>query len=107
MKIINFYKKNKRWYLNMNIPFVTEAQKEMVAGADTLLEDLSGGRDRVTIQVSTQKRIISGYTLLTKIHSAGLQFGATYSNFLRTIWLCPVTLLVFLRYPQYIQYKLI
>ena len=35
MKTLNFYKKNKRWYLNMNIPFVTEAQKEMVAGADT------------------------------------------------------------------------
>ena len=106
MKTLNFYKKNKRWYLNMNIPFVTEAQKEMVAGADTLLEDLSEGHDTVSVQVSTRKKILDGFTMLTKVHSDGLQYGATYTNLLKTIWLCPVTLLVFLRYPQYLQYKL-
>lgn len=50
-----------------------------------------------------------GYVKLTQIES-GLTEGSTYSvsglaGFNRNIWLCPVTLFVFGKYPKYIYLK--
>ena len=85
----------------------------MVAGADDLCSALSDNDLNVKVKaIPTQKEKdleSEGYIKLTQIES-GLTTGSTYTvtgleGFNRNIWLCPVTLFVFGKYPKYIYLK--
>ena len=87
----------------------------MVKGADVLLAQLAGQKDEIWIEGSTKP--IAGYDdVLDRVKKLGLAKGAIYKgNKIKinykileenNLWLCPVTLFVFLRYPKRIYYKL-
>ena len=85
----------------------------MVAGANDLCSALSDNDLNVKVKaIPTQKEKdleSEGYIKLTQIES-GLTTGSTYTvtgleGFNRNIWLCPVTLFVFGKYPKYIYLK--
>ena len=109
MKKISFYNRNGRWFADLPEYIAqggTEDDCEMVAGADSWLEYLSKGSDRVTLSLSTSPL----RNKLTLYESD--EFGATYiahdyneEIFNHRLWLCPVTLFVFGEYPQTIYYE--
>ncbi len=85
----------------------------MVAGADTLLDLLNDGSNRVEIEVAYED--FEGASLLSRLDWR-LTGGANYwfvpceddyeddfDGF--KVWLCPVTLFVFGSYPKYIYFK--
>ncbi len=120
MRKYRFYRNERGWYIDLKwFPFNKE-YLAMVAGADTLLDILAGGEDEVTLQVSTS---VFPYAdgVIEKHVSTGLSDGAFYftrpgyTHFKADeiqaeapmIWLCPVTLWVFLKYPKKIYYKIL
>lgn len=103
---LTFKKDAQGWYAV--VPKHTRAQNAMVAGADTLIERLSGGRDEVTMRfrtVEAPKGSSLGeplFRLKRIVHDA---FGATYLTFgLGVIplpaWLCDVTESVLGEHPK-------
>lgn len=83
----------------------------MVGGADKLCSYLADGRQaiRVDIIASKSSLSLSGYGFLIKTY-CNLFYGADYDatgfeNFHRSVWICPVTLIVMGRYPKYIYVK--
>ncbi|MBR4219126.1 MAG: hypothetical protein IKR71_08820 [Bacteroidales bacterium] len=99
------------WYIDFpNWPF-DHHNLMMVAGADDLCAELSDNDRYVKVHVipTNKEECHDGYVKLTQIES-GLTEGSTYSvsglaGFNRNIWLCPVTLFVFGKYPKYIYLK--
>ena len=83
----------------------------MVGGTDKLCSYLADGKQTVRVEVIANKVSLPllGYGLLTKTYS-NLFYGANYDatgfeNFHRSVWICPVTLIVMGRYPKYIYVK--
>lgn len=81
----------------------------MVAGADTLLDELSNGKDEVFLEVSLTPQ--ENFETLQRIEIKGWG-GAdykleTYKNkpVKRQIWLCNVTKYVFNDFPKLIYFK--
>lgn len=112
-KILKFNKeKDGHWYIDLpNWPFAHH-NLMMVAGADDLCEHLSDNGKNVAIKVITNSKpeIKENWGKLSKIESS--LFGATYKvenikNFNKNIWLCPVTLFVFKKYPKNIYIKVL
>lgn len=107
------------WYIDLPKFPLNKEWLKMVAGADTLLDKLSEGKDEVTLKISTRK-FEDFDNLLIKRFKLGLFKGAVYeggtpllipfndvfddSNLL---WLCPATLWVFWRYPKKIYFKVV
>lgn len=86
----------------------------MVKGADALLGQLAGNENEIWIEGSA--RPIAEYTdVLDRVKKLGTARGAIYKgnrikiNYTileeNNLWLCPVTLFVFLHYPKKIYYK--
>lgn len=120
MRKYRFYKNEQGWFIDLKwFPF-SKAYLAMVAGADVLLDILSDGKDEITLQVSTSPIPYSDGAIEKQV-STGLADGAFYytregytslkADVIKKkapmIWLCPVTLWVFLRYPKKIYYKLV
>lgn len=113
MKEIEFYKKENRWYANLPDYISsggTEADCEMVSGADEWLDYLSKNGNSITLILSNEP-IQEQLVLIDKSESD--EFGATYMAYTykeedvnQQIWLCPVTLFVFGEYPKVIYYKI-
>lgn len=93
--IISFYKEADRWYAD--IPSISKEDCEMVQGADLLLNRLSLGYDKVTIDFSDvdNGNYIYRYHLIE--HNDD---GGTYTNGNETFWLCNVTHDVFVEHPK-------
>lgn len=103
---ISFYKDGFEWYAD--VPFIAKAHNLMVAGADTFLEDISNGKDRVTLEIAinpTPKQIEKGeYFLKRTKHDF---WGGTYDVYdgyskepMHTLWLCNVTHFVCGHHPR-------
>ena len=86
----------------------------MVKGADVLLDKLAENENEIWLEAST--RYIPEYTdVLDRVKKLGLAKGSIYKgnkikiNYAiseeNNLWLCPVTLFVFLHYPKKIYYK--
>jgi len=123
MKKYRFYRTDcpitgdRRWWIDLpRFPF-DKSWLEMVLGADTLLDIISEGKEEVFVRVS-QWPFFGWDYLLVREKKLGLMEGALYeSSFLpiknedfggeNILWLCPVTLWVFLRYPKKIYIKII
>lgn len=116
MRKYRFYKNELGWFIDLKwFPF-NKAYLAMVAGADTLLDRLANGESEITLQIDTAPIPYSdGY--LEKHVSTGLFHGAHYYTRegynklnivdIRTVWLCPVTLWVFWKYPKKIYFKIV
>ena len=115
MRTFKFYKNELGWFIHLKYFPFNVAYCAMVAGADDLIESLANGKKEIYLQISTRK--IKGYTeVIRKVKGLGLGSGAVYSpenTVLKTdifdgqnlLWLCPVTLFVFFRYPNKIYIK--
>jgi hypothetical protein len=113
MAIYKFIKDEKGWYIDLQGSPFDRTLKGMVRGADTLLDILAEGRSEVRVDASTFP--VEGYERLDRKDFVNFGFrGANYfaekykeKRINHNLWLCPVTLWVFLRYPKYIYYKVI
>ena len=83
----------------------------MVGDASMLIQLMSGGEDYVSFDVLPSKKEIEeeGLIKLT-LYKSSITGGGYYSTHvgemkLAHVWLCPVTLFVLGRYPQYIYFK--
>ena len=95
----DFYRDSTGWYIDfpefLAMGLGTKADLAMVAGADTMLEYLGGGRSRVTMNFSDQE--IPNNQIQLKM-SAKNGWGATYTTNIQeipTVWLCNVTKVIF------------
>ena len=121
MKKYRFYKlwdsleenRNYNWFIDLpNFPF-DKTWLAMVAGADTLLDKLSEGKDEVTLLVSTKPFPYTDGHLVKKFSklTGGGIYDVKHISIGETevgedaLWLCPATLWVFLRYPEKIYFK--
>lgn len=108
MRNYRFYKEEGDWFIDLPEYLEEEcgtvADLQMVAGADTLLEHLSQGKDEVFIVFANQ--FFDGYNLLlikigdpgkeewmTEISSGAFYEAAYHSP--KIIWLCDVVKYVF------------
>lgn len=100
---VNFYKRDNRWYADLPDYIEsggTEEECEMVLGADTWLDILSNGKDRVSIFIG------EGTGVLTLIEKDNV--GATYATSIGlNVWLCNVTVFVLGHFPEKIIYKVL
>jgi hypothetical protein len=83
----------------------------MVADASRLIQYMSDGKDYVTFDVVPSKKELEedGLTRLS-LYESSIAGGGYYSTQvddvkLNRVWLCPVTLFVLGRYPQYIYFR--
>ena len=116
-----FYKEDGVWYIDLpkflEAGLGTKANLMMVAGADQLLDNLSGNKDEVTLRYSNHifkghqeviQRTNLGYDkdYLDSVGHApvdgGAYYSATYTN--QSLWLCPVTKYVFDGYYPLVIY---
>ena len=112
---IHFIKVNRLWYCD--IPHWPKAffdNAQMVAGAARLLESMSEGKDEVTVEVAFDEKYLKGLPngyYKARRTAYALTKGAFYDvmalNFMSNIWICPVTLFVLGKYPQFIYFKTI
>lgn len=83
----------------------------MVADASRLIQMMSNGEDYVTFDVTPSKKELQEEGLIKlSLYKSSLTGGGYYSTQvgdvkLTHVWLCPVTLFVLGRYPQYIYFK--
>lgn len=115
MRKYRFYKDEYGWFIDLKrFPF-NRAYLAMVQGADTLLENIAQGKNEITLQISTSPIPYSD-GVIEKTQSLGIFGGAFYTEdkgynaterpLVNSLWLCPVTLWVFLRYPKRIHFKI-
>ena len=102
---ISFYKDGNEWYAD--VPFIPKANNLMVAGADTFLEDMSNGSERVTLKIvsNPSAKDIEGCDYYLKMTKHDF-WGGTYDVYdgyskepMHTLWLCNVTHFVCGRHP--------
>lgn len=106
------------WYIDLpRFPF-NKAWLAMVAGADTLLDQLSEGGNKITLQIETSPIPYSdGMLVKEEENLQGTLSGRMYKGLtgytesdnskVESIWLCAVTLWVFWKYPKKIYYKIV
>ena len=98
-KTIEFFKENNKWYADLP---GDQEENEMMEGADTLLQYLSEGHDRINLVVSTTKDSENPLHLTRIEHT---DCGATYmlgSDPKDTVWLCNVVHTVFKDHPKHL-----
>ena len=113
--VLKFNKtQESRWYIDLPEWPGDLAELEMVAGADLLLDLLSGySKLCVELEVSTEELPDCGCLNLLSVGKDLVHDGAYYAlanlrsgivtNF--NIWLCPVTLFVLGEYPHQIFFR--
>lgn len=83
----------------------------MVAGADTLLDTLSNGKNEVLVDISTEpKEGFETLKLTEKKAFGGADYLLeTYQNkkVNHEMWLCDVTKFVFSNFPEKIYFKIV
>ena len=97
-KEIRFYRSGTEWFAD--VPQHTKAENQMVAGADTLLEEVSDGADEVFVVLSSDIPNPDEWKLHLHIVEHD-KFGATYKvkaagqEGVQIAWLCNVMHTVF------------
>lgn len=114
------------WYINLPEYIEQGGHPEdlqMVLGADSLLDDISGGDNFVTVEISNIASLASfqikehahiGLTKIEQSEMGGAYYTVDSNKFCpkklhtKLLWLCPVTLFVFEgKYPKFIGVKII
>lgn len=116
MRQYRFYKNELGWFIDIKYFPFNKAYLAMIAGADDLLDLLAEGKNEITLKISTSPIPYSD-GMLERHVKLGLFQGAFYfsregymnrgTSAIESVWLCPVTLWVFLKYPKKIYYKII
>ena len=109
---VSFKKVYGNWYCDIKgWPEKFFPNSLMVADASRLIQYMSDDKDYVTFDVvpSKKERQEEGFIKLL-LYKSSLTGGGYYSTQigdvkLNHVWLCPVTLFVLGRYPQYIYFK--
>jgi hypothetical protein len=98
--VFNFYKNKYRdWYIDLPEYPGPKEDLQMVAGADTLLDFLSGNTNSFTGIVS--KTFIPEAIVISRDYQKPEpKEGEYYLYGELSIWLCPVTQFVFNEYPE-------
>ena len=110
---LTFVKENGNWFYDFKNWGFSHDNLMMVAGADELCELYSGGNDRFTINIVASRIPLDK---LKETHtefkgeewpddysfSDRILYGRNYESSERDMWICPVTLFVLGRYPNYI-----
>jgi hypothetical protein len=107
-----FYKEpDNRWYIDLPGFEGDQAELEMVAGADTMLDIISEGMDSVKLLLSTEYFVNSDTLEFIRL-AYEYGNGAFYLlkemrgiEFNMEIWLCSVTTYVFGDYPPEIYFS--
>lgn len=117
MKAIHkFYKEQDgRWYIDLpeylEEGVGTKANLEMVAGAETLLNELSDNESSILIEMTDEPNghwNNVNYFTLRKAKNNPFELGATYIyEDESVVWLCPVCEWVFGNYPEEIYIKVV
>ena len=112
---LHFIKKDNQWFYDFRWWGFDHDNLEMVCGADKLCEIYSNGTNvaEVDIIASKKRKKIVGYDEWVGESFYGLTlkdrlfWGRHYRNKEtgQTFWICPVTLFVLGRYPNYIYIK--
>jgi hypothetical protein len=112
--IYTFYKtEDSRWYIDLPTWKGSIADLEMVAGADVMLDILSGNKNILTIDLSDSYKDKEKWDkpVILELHEkhTGLTGGgATYMWGDEKIWLCDVTKFVFDgHFPHFIVFGII
>lgn len=107
MEILNFYKDtDSKWYIDYPKWEGEKWELEMVSGADTLLEILAQGEDRVSVGMSLEEFKDSSFTLnLLREEGGGGWYQVVDPHVNMEIWLCHVTKFVFGFLPEIIYCK--
>lgn len=110
--LIKFQKEGDEWFAVLPTYEGPKENLQMVGGADTWLDILSGGELDITLELSdkgfpgsyilTLDNTDSGFPELGATYRIGRYKGIDYSHL--TLWLCPVTIFVFGEYPKTIHY---
>lgn len=109
---VSFMKVSGSWYCDIKgWPERFFPNSLMVGDASRLIQLMSDGKDYVTFDVvpSRKEKIDDGMVKLT-LTSSSVTGGGYYETEvgdvnLPTVWLCPVTLFVLGRYPEYIYFR--
>lgn len=110
---IHFIKVNKLWYCDIpHWPRAFFDNAQMVGGAAGLLNTMAKDKNEILIEVVFKEKHLSlPANHYNKARKTGSQLwrGAFYDvlslDFLSSIWICPVTLFVFGKYPEYIYFR--
>ena len=109
---LKFYKEETgRWYVDLPEFLAAGGEKadlEMVFGADTWLDILSNQGKAVEIEISSDEEL-DNHLILTNIDESGACYKAETFEGVRydhVVWLCPVTIFVFGKFPEKIYYKI-
>lgn len=109
-QVLTFVKEdNGKWYIDLPQWKGSHANLQMVGGADDLLDFMGTNPVTVSCISSSEDKEIPGYFKLRRI-GWELTQGAFYQvegleGFEQEIWICPVTLYVLGRYPEFIYLK--
>ena len=106
-----FYRDATGWYIDLPSWPGPKGALAMVCGADTLLEHLSRGTGRVTLDVSLLPQDETQWHVLHYLYPQSYGDGAFYrahrNGHLHELWLCGVTEFVFGRMPKVIYYRVV
>lgn len=111
--LFRFYKTEEgRWYIDLPNWKGTQADLEMVAGADNMLDELSENGNEIVLDVSEEyhdKDRWSEAVILERVRKYHQLEGggAEYKWGTKTIWLCDVTKFVFGRFPKHIVFGVV
>ena len=110
---ISFYKKDDRWYADL--PEVieaggTEADNEMILGADQFLDQLSNYGDKITLLIFDHEPMVGEDDFTDRLML--IQYSGTGADYLdirtkQQMWLCEVLHFVFGDFPANIYFKII
>jgi hypothetical protein len=110
-KTFRFYKDKQGWFIDLPCYPGPKANLAMVAGADTMLDFLSEDNNQVWLELSEKSFDDADGIFRLSRSTFGLG-GADYifpvyngAAINHTLWLCPVTLFVFRKYPKAIYLK--
>jgi hypothetical protein len=103
--ILNFEKESTGWYIVLPEWNGSKADLAMVCGADTLLDQLSQFRDKVSLEVHLEQ-LDESFIKLKKKNDCWFN-GANYivQSTNHELWLCNVTKFVFGNLPDVIYFK--
>lgn len=108
-----FYKEaNSRWYIDLPEWTGSKDELEMVEGADTMLDIVSGQTNECFLRMSDENFENAEVLVLEKTRIPNHGGGGDYlletyegETILHRMWLCEVTEYVFKALPQYIYFK--
>ena len=112
--IVSFTKEaDKKWYVDFPNWPLSHYHLMMVAGADTLLEILNNGTNHVSLKVNISNKNKDVLNTIKLVKTSSTLTGGAYYKLetpikdwnRKDLWLCPVTLAVLGKYPNYIYIK--